>query len=285
MTFKTDELPTKPNDQAISKVPPASGSNHIGSPSARPSSVACGDTPSVPDVDFSMFGPVVVQKRSKIDRLTAAGMQRSWLNVPHVTQFDAADISDLEIYRKGLEAEGEEREIKLTLMPFLLRACAAALKDNPKLNSSLSVDGKNLIYKQYVHIGMAVDTPAGLLVPVIRDIDQKGLWEIAEKITVSAKKARERKLKSEDMQGGCFTVSSLGRIGGTGFTPIVNTPEVGILGVSKTQIQPVWDGEAFSPRKMLPLSLSYDHRVINGGDAGRFLTQIVTLLENYVSTI
>ncbi|MFO7550815.1 MAG: dihydrolipoyllysine-residue acetyltransferase [Haliea sp.] len=234
--------------------------------------------PAVPEVDFSAFGDVEEVPRTKLDKLTAANMHRSWLNVPHVTQFDDADITELEDFRKGLKAEAEQRGTKLTPMPFLLKACAIALRDNPKLNASLSADGENLIYKRYIHIGMAVDTPAGLMVPVIRDVDQKSLWQLAEEVLEMAEKARERKLKPAEMQGGCFTISSLGGIGGNGFSPIVNTPEVGILGVSRASVKPVWDGQAFQPRTLLPLSLSYDHRVINGGDAGRFCTQLVALL-------
>jgi len=163
-------------------------------------------------------------------------------------------------------------------MPFLLKACAVALCDNPKLNSSLAQGGAELVYKQYMHIGMAVDTPAGLVVPVLRDVDKKTIWELAEEVLAMAGKARDRKLMPADMQGGCFTISSLGNIGGTGFTPIVNAPQVGILGVSKAALKPVWDGQAFAPRKLLPLALSYDHRVVNGGDAGRFLSQLVVLM-------
>jgi pyruvate dehydrogenase E2 component (dihydrolipoamide acetyltransferase) len=234
--------------------------------------------PAIPEIDFSKFGPVEVTERSKLDKLTAANMQRSWLNVPHVTQFDDADITELEEFRAGLKAEAERRGTRLTPMPFLLKACAVALRDNPKLNSSLARGGVELVYKQYIHIGMAVDTPAGLVVPVIRDVDKKTIWELAEEVLAMAGKARDRKLMPADMQGGCFTISSLGNIGGTGFTPIVNAPEVGILGVSKAALKPVWDGQAFAPRKLLPLALSYDHRVVNGGDAGRFLSQLVALL-------
>ena len=234
--------------------------------------------PTVPDVDFSAFGAIETVPRTKLDKLTAANMQRSWLNVPHVTQFDDADITDLEAFRKSMKEEAEQRGTRLTPMPFLLKACATALRDNPKFNASVTADGENLVYKHYVHIGMAVDTPVGLMVPVIRDVDRKSIWELAEEVVELAEKARERKLKPAEMQGGCFTISSLGNIGGNGFSPIVNTPEVGILGVSRAAVKPVWDGKAFQPRTLLPLSLSYDHRVINGGDAGRFCTQLVTLL-------
>lgn len=236
--------------------------------------------PPVPEVDFAAFGPVEIEPRSKMAKLTAANMQRNWLNVPHVTQFDNADITDLEAFRADMKAEAEKRGVKLTPLPFMLKACAVALRDNPKFRASLSADSQSLVYKHYIHIGMAVDTPAGLLVPVIRDVDKKTIWELAEEVVDVAGKARDRKLKPAEMQGGCFTISSLGNIGGTGFTPIVNAPEVGILGVSKASIQPVWDGKEFQPRKLLPLALSYDHRVINGGDAGKFFTQLVSLLSD-----
>tara|TARA_R110001599_G_scaffold145321_1_gene327670 strand:- start:127509 stop:129179 length:1671 start_codon:yes stop_codon:yes gene_type:complete len=247
--------------------------------SGKPAAATSGSgIPVIPEVDFAKFGPVEVTKRSRLDRLTAANMQRSWLNVPHVTQFDEADITALEEFRAGLKAEAERRDTRLTPMPFILKACAVALRDNPKFASSLAAEGEQLVYKQYTHIGMAVDTPAGLMVPVIRDVDKKTIWELAEEVLAMAAKARDRKLSPSDMQGGCFTISSLGNIGGTGFTPIVNAPEVGILGVSRATIKPVWDGTAFAPRKMLPLTLSYDHRVINGGDGGRFMSQLVALL-------
>jgi len=234
--------------------------------------------PAIPAVDFAKFGEVEVTERSKLDKLTAMNMQRSWLNVPHVTQFDEADITELEQFRAGLKAEAEQRGTRLTPMPFILKACAVALRDNPKFLSSLANDGEQLVYKRYTHIGMAVDTPAGLVVPVIRDVDRKSIWELAEDVLELATKARDRKLSPGDMQGGCFTISSLGSIGGTGFTPIVNAPEVGILGVSRAAVKPVWDGQAFAPRNMLPLALSYDHRVINGGDGGRFMSRLVALL-------
>lgn len=234
--------------------------------------------PEVPEVDFAKFGEVEVAQRSKLDKLTAGNMHRSWLNVPHVTQYDDADVTGLEEFRASLKGEAEKRGTRVTPLPFLLKACAVALKDNPKFCSSLADAGNSLVYKKYIHIGIAVDTPAGLLVPVIRDVDKKGIWELSEEVLEMADKARERKLTAAQMQGGCFTISSLGAIGGTGFSPIINTPEVGILGVSRTRVAPVWDGEAFVPRKMLPLALSYDHRVVNGVDAGRFLTQFASLL-------
>jgi pyruvate dehydrogenase E2 component (dihydrolipoamide acetyltransferase) len=234
--------------------------------------------PAVPEIDFSAYGPVEVVERSKLDKLTAANMHRSWLNVPHVTQFDTADITELEAFRASLKEEAERRGTKLTPMPFLLKACAVALRDNPKLSSSLVDGGERLALKQYCHLGMAVDTPAGLLVPVIRDVDRKTVWELAAEVLELAGRARERKLTPAEMQGGCFTVSSLGSIGGHGFTPIINTPEVGILGVSRAETRPVWDGDGFVPRTLLPLTLSYDHRVINGADGGRFLTRLAELL-------
>ncbi|MEZ0154824.1 MAG: 2-oxo acid dehydrogenase subunit E2 [Candidatus Reddybacter sp.] len=245
------------------------------------SSVAGGSgIPAVPDTDFSKFGDCEVQAMTKIEKLTAANMHRSWLNVPHVTQFDDADITELESFRKSLKAEGEARRVKLTPVAFILKACAVALAHNPVLNRSIHSDGANYTQKHYLHIGMAVDTPRGLMVPVIRDVDKKSLWELAEEIAVLAAKARDAKLTVNEMQGGCFTVSSLGAMGGQGFTPIVNTPQVAILGVSKAEIKPLWNGSEFVPRKMLPLSLSYDHRVVNGGNAGRYMTELVSLLSD-----
>ena len=236
--------------------------------------------PAVPDTDFSQFGECEVLAMTKIEKLTASNMHRSWLNVPHVTQFDDADITELESFRKSLKAEGETRQVKLTPVAFILKACAVALAHNPVLNRSIHSDGANYTQKHYLHIGMAVDTPRGLMVPVIRDVDKKSLWELAEEIAVLAAKARDGKLTVNEMQGGCFTVSSLGAMGGQGFTPIVNTPQVAILGVSKAQIKPLWNGSEFVPRNMLPLSLSYDHRIVNGGDAGRYMTELVTLLSD-----
>ena len=236
--------------------------------------------PAVPDTDFSKFGDCEVLAMTKIEKLTAANMHRSWLNVPHVTQFDDADITELESFRQSLKAEGEARQVKLTPVAFILKACAVALAHNPVLNRSIHSDGANYTQKNYLHIGMAVDTPRGLMVPVIRDVDKKGLWELAEEIAVLAVKARNAKLTANEMQGGCFTVSSLGAMGGQGFTPIVNTPQVAILGVSKAQIKPLWNGSEFVPRNMLPLSLSYDHRVVNGGDAGQYMTELVALLSD-----
>ncbi|GAB1267277.1 dihydrolipoyllysine-residue acetyltransferase [Aurantivibrio infirmus] len=237
--------------------------------------------PEVPAVDFSQFGDVKKVKLSKIKKLTAANMHRSWLNVPHVTQFDDANISELESYRKKQKGEAEKRGVKLTPIPFILKACALTLRAEPSFNVSIDPDGEHMIEKDYVHIGMAVDTPIGLMVPVIRDVDKKDIWEIAEETLSLATKARDGKLTPREMKGGCFTVSSLGAIGGRGFTPIVNTPEVGILGISKAAIKPEWDGKNFVPSTQLPLCLSYDHRAVNGADAGRFLTHLVGLLADY----
>ena len=236
--------------------------------------------PQVPSVDFAQFGEVETVAMSKIHKLTAANMQRNWLNVPHVTQFDEADITELEAFRKSLKDEGEKRGVRVTPVSFLIKALAASLQANPEFNRSLAGDGENYIQKHYCHIGMAVDTPRGLVVPVIKNANEKGIWDISAEITSLATSARAGKLKPAEMQGGCFTLSSLGAIGGNGFTPIVNSPEVGILGVSKSQIKPLWNGTEFVPRMMLPLALSYDHRVINGGDAGRFMTYLVKLLSD-----
>lgn len=231
--------------------------------------------PKIPAVDFAKFGEIELVKMSKVKKITADNMTRNWLNVPHVTQWDDADITDLEAFRNGLKAEAEKRGSKLTPLPFLLKACAAALRAEKSFNVSLHHDGEHIVQKDYVHIGVAVDTPNGLMVPVIRNVDQKGLWELSDEFAKIVKKARDGKLTPADMQGGCFTISSLGAMGGNGFTPIVNAPEVAILGVSRAQMKPVWNGKEFIPRNMLPLSLSYDHRAINGADAGRFFTFLV----------
>ncbi|MBT6693819.1 MAG: dihydrolipoamide acetyltransferase [Porticoccaceae bacterium] len=236
--------------------------------------------PSTPSIDFSQFGPIDTVKLTKIQKLTASNMHRNWLNVPHVTHFDDADITNLESFRKSLKVEGEVRGVRITPVAFIIKAIAVALDANPVINRSLASDGEHYIQKSYCNIGMAVDTPRGLVVPVIRNANEKGIWEIAADVANFAAKARDGKLKPIDMQGGCFSLSSLGTIGGNGFTPIVNAPEVGILGVSKSQMKPVWNGDAFEPRLMLPLALSYDHRLVNGGDAGRFMTDIVKFLSD-----
>ena len=233
--------------------------------------------PPIPAIDFAQFGEIETVKLSKIQRLTASNMQRNWLNVPHVTHFDDADITELEEFRQSLKREGEKRGIRVTPVAFLIKAIGASLQANPEFNRSLAADGDSYIQKHYINVGMAVDTPRGLVVPVIKDVNEKGIWEISADIAALAGLAREGKLKASDMRGGCFTLSSLGAIGGTGFTPIVNAPESGILGVSKSQMKAVWNGHEFVPRLLLPLCLSYDHRLINGADAGRFMTHLVRL--------
>lgn len=234
--------------------------------------------PGVKLPDFSQFGEVERESMSRMMAATATNMQRSWLNVPHVTQFEDADITDMEDFRKAQKAAGEKKGVKMTPLPFLLKACATALAELPQFNVSLDMERKEVVRKKYIHIGIAVDTPHGLMVPVIKDVDKKGLWELAAESAELAQKARDKQLKPAEMQGACFTITSLGGIGGTAFTPIVNTPEVAILGVSKAAMKPVWDGKAFQPRLMLPLSLSYDHRAVNGADAARFTSLLSQLL-------
>lgn len=247
---------------------------------AAPAAQATGGAgiPQVPDQDFSQFGEIEEKKMGRLMKAGATNLHRSWLNVPHVTQFDEADITELEAFRKSMKAEAEAAGAKLTPLPFMIKAAAHALAKYPQFNVSLKADGETLVHKKYVHIGIAVDTPDGLMVPVIRNADQKSLLELAKESVELAKKAQTKKLKREEMTGGCFTISSLGSIGGTAFTPIVNTPEVAILGVSKAQMKPVWDGAAFQPRLMMPLSLSYDHRAVNGADAARFTAYLAQVL-------
>ena len=232
----------------------------------------------VPEVDFARFGEIEEVAMTRLQQIGALNLHRSWLNVPHVTQFETADMTELEAFRVSQKAVAEKAGVKLTLLPFLLKACAHLLKEMPDFNSSLAPSGKALIRKKYVHLGFAVDTPDGLLVPVIRDVDQKSLLQLSAEAAELADKARNKKLSAEQMQGACFTISSLGHIGGTGFTPIVNAPEVAILGVSRATMQPVWNGTSFEPRLMLPLSLSYDHRVINGAAAAHFTRRLSELL-------
>ncbi len=245
-----------------------------------PTSGAAGGSgiPAVPEVDFSKFGEIEEVPMTRLMQVGAANLHRSWLNVPHVTQFESSDITELEAFRVSQKAVAEKAGVKLTVLPLLLKACAHLLKELPEFNASLAPSGKAVIRKKYVHIGFAVDTPDGLLVPVIKNVDQKSLLQLAAEAAELAEKARTKKLSPDAMQGACFTISSLGHIGGTGFTPIVNAPEVAILGVSKATMQPVWDGKAFQPRLMLPLSLSYDHRVINGAAAARFTKRLSELL-------
>jgi pyruvate dehydrogenase E2 component (dihydrolipoamide acetyltransferase) len=234
--------------------------------------------PPIPPVDFAAFGPVERIPMTKIHKLTAENMTRCWLNVPAVTQFDEADITDLETFRKSMKAEAEKKGMKLTPLPFLIKASAYALAELPQVNASIDPSTDEIVRKGYIHIGIAVDTPDGLMVPVIRDADQKGIWDIAAEASELADKAKNKKLKPAEMQGATFTISSLGSIGGTAFTPIVPSPQAAILGISKASMQPVWDGSAFQPRLMLPLCLSYDHRVINGGDGARFTTILSKVL-------
>ncbi len=235
-------------------------------------------TNSVPDIDFSKFGEIEQVPRSKLQKVTTANMHRNWAAVPHVAQFDEADVTDLEAFQEELKAEAEQKEVKLTFMPFLLKACGKALQKYPQFNVSSHSSGEYIIQKKYTHIGVAVATDAGLLVPVIRDVDQKSIWQLAAEVMELTEKAKNRRLTMEEMQGACFTISSLGAIGGTGFIPIVNAPEVAILGVAKTQMKPVYFEGEFRPRKILPLTLSYDHSVVNGVDGGLFGSYLARLL-------
>jgi len=231
-----------------------------------------GGLPKTPSVDFSKFGEIDVQPLTRIQKISGPRLQASWINLPHVTQHDLADITDMETKRQELKGAAKERGISLTPLAFVIKAVVSALQEYPKVNSSLSDDGKNLVFKKYIHIGFAADTEQGLMVPVIRDADQKDVYELAAELGELSALARDGKLKSDQLQGATFTVSSLGGIGGTAFTPIVNAPEVAILGVSRSSMQPVWNGSEFDPRLMLPLSLSYDHRVVDGAAAVRFTT-------------
>jgi pyruvate dehydrogenase E2 component (dihydrolipoamide acetyltransferase) len=231
-----------------------------------------------PQVDFSKFGEVETRPLSKIKRISGANLARNWAMIPHVTQHDDADVTELEALRVALNKENEKVGIKFTMLGFIIKAVVAALKKYPDFNASLDAGGENLILKKYFHIGFAADTPNGLVVPVLRDADKKGIVAITQETGALAAKAREGKIGPAEMSGGCFSISSLGGIGGTAFTPIVNAPEVAILGVSKSAIKPVWDGKAFAPRLILPLSLSYDHRVIDGASAARFTAYLAQLL-------
>ena len=251
---------------------------HVAQAMSQAASGSGAGLPTIPEPDFARFGQVERVSRSRVERLTADNMVRAWLNIPHVTQFADADVTDLEDFRRALKQEAADKALRLTPLPFIVKACSVALSHHPKLQSSLADGGDSLVFKHYCHIGMAVETPGGLVVPVIRDVDKKTIWQLAEEITALAQRARDKQLKPDDMQGGVFTVSSLGAIGGEGFTPIINAPEVAILGVGCASVQPVWDGDAFQPRTQLPLALSYDHRVVNGGDGGRFLAEVSSLL-------
>ncbi|MEM1230917.1 MAG: dihydrolipoyllysine-residue acetyltransferase [Pseudomonadota bacterium] len=234
--------------------------------------------PPIPPVDFSRYGETELQPLGRTRVVGAQNLHRSWLNIPHVTNHDQADVTELEAFRKSLKGEAERRGAKLTPLAFIIKALTHVLAEFPTFNASLDASGENYVLKHYCHMGMAVDTPGGLVVPVIRDADQLGVWELSAAIIELAEAARDRKLKPAQMSGGSFSVSSLGNIGGTGFTPIINPPEVAILGVGRLDTGPVWNGERFVPRKLLPLSLSYDHRAINGGEAGRFLARLREVL-------
>ena len=234
--------------------------------------------PELPEIDFTKWGEVETEPLSKVQRLTGRNVHRAWITIPHVTQHDAADVTELEEFRKSLAKEAEARGVKLTPIPFLVRAVVAALREFPRFNGSLAAGGESVVVKKYFHVGIAVDTEGGLVVPVIRDADKKGLWELAEEVADLAGRARERKLKADELEGGTFTISSLGGIGGTGFSPIVNWPEVAILGVSRAEWRPVWTDGEFVPRQILPLSLSYDHRVIDGARAVRFTQHLARVL-------
>ena len=246
---------------------------------AGPATAGAG-IPEVPAQDFSKFGPVEVQPLTRIQRLSGPALHRSWLNVPHVTHDDEADITDLDAYRRELDTAAKAEGYRVTLLAFVMKASVSALREFPRFNSSLTPEKDALIYKGYYHLGVAVDTPEGLVVPVIRDVDRKGITELSHELGATSARAREGKLGPADLQGACFTISSLGGIGGTGFTPIVNAPEVAILGLVRSKMAPVWDGSAFVPRLMLPLSLSYDHRVIDGALAARFARYLCGVLED-----
>jgi pyruvate dehydrogenase E2 component (dihydrolipoamide acetyltransferase) len=236
------------------------------------------DLPAWPEVDFAKFGPVEAKPLTRLQKLSGPNLHRNWVSIPHVTQFDEADITDLEAFRKANTAETEKQGFKLTMLAFLIKACVTALRQHPNFNASLERGGESLVVKKYYNIGVAVDTPDGLVVPVVRDADRKGVFDVARELGEISKLAREKKLKPGDMQGGTFSISSLGGIGGTAFTPIINAPEVAILGVSRSVLRPVWNGKEFAPRLMLPLSLSYDHRVIDGAAAARFTSYLASVL-------
>jgi pyruvate dehydrogenase E2 component (dihydrolipoamide acetyltransferase) len=257
----------------------------IKAPAAASAPAAGGALPKIPVIDFAQFGPVELKPLSRVQKISGPRLAASWVNVPHVTQFDEADITDLEATREKLKSKAAERGIKLTPLAFIIRACVRALQHFPQFNASLDPGGENLVIKKYMHIGFAADTPNGLLVPVIRDADRKDIYQIARALSELSEKARNGKLSGPEMQGGCFTVSSLGGIGGTAFTPIVNAPEVAILGVSRSSMKPVWRDNAFVPRMLLPLSISYDHRVIDGALGARFSTYLAATLSEVKSLI
>jgi len=241
--------------------------------------------PAWPEVDFAKFGPVESKPLSRIQKLSGPYLHRNWISIPHVTQFDEADITDLEAFRKSQTVETEKKGFKLTMLAFMIKACVTVLRQFPQFNASLDKSGENLILKKYFHIGVAVDTPGGLVVPVVRDADRKGVFDVAQELADISKLAKDGKLKAGDMQGGTFSISSLGGIGGTYFTPIINAPELAILGVSRSALRPVWNGKEFVPRLILPLSLSYDHRVIDGAVAARFTSELTKVLADIRRTL
>ncbi len=250
--------------------------------SAAPASGSLGfDLPPPPKVNFARYGEIELRPLSRIQKISGAYLHRNWLSIPHVTQNDLADITDMEVYRKANADKAKEQGFKLTPLVFLIKATVAALKEFPIFNASLDEARENLVLKKFFHIGIAVDTPNGLVVPVLRDCDQKDIFQLAAELAELSQKARDGKLKPIEMQGGCFSISSLGGIGGTSFTPIINAPEVAILGVSRSSISPQWNGESFQPRLLLPLSLSYDHRVIDGANAARFARYLAARLEDF----
>jgi pyruvate dehydrogenase E2 component (dihydrolipoyllysine-residue acetyltransferase) len=265
--------------QAFVKGVMSQGAGAPAAPAARGGAMPF-NLPAWPEVDFAKFGPVEIKALSRIQKLSGGNLHRNWVSIPHVTQFDEADITDLESFRKANTAVTEKQGFKLTMLAFLIKACVTALRQYPQFNASLDPKAENLVLKKYYHVGVAVDTPDGLVVPVVRDADRKGVFDLARELSETSKLARDKKLKPGDMQGGTFSISSLGGIGGTAFTPIINAPEVAILGVSRSVMRPVWDGKEFAPRLMLPLSLSYDHRVIDGAAAARFTSYLASVLSD-----
>jgi pyruvate dehydrogenase E2 component (dihydrolipoamide acetyltransferase) len=256
-----------------------SGKAQVAAPAAAGEQGAALGLLPWPKVDFAKFGPIERKPIGRIKKISAANLHRNWVMIPHVTNHDDADITELEAFRLQTNKENEKAGIKVTMLAFLIKACVSALKKFPEFNASM--DGEELVFKQYYHIGFAADTPNGLMVPVIKDADKKGVIQISQETAELAKKARDGKLSPAEMSGACFTISSLGGIGGRYFTPIINAPEVGILGVCKSQTEPVWDGKQFVPRLMLPLSLSWDHRVIDGALAARFNVYLATILADF----
>ncbi len=254
--------------------------NFVKQSLAKPASGSGLQVAEMPVIDFAKYGVIESKPLSRIKKISGANLHRNWLAIPHVTQFEEADISELEAFRKELGAEYAKQDIKISPLAFILKACAITLKHFPDFNASLDASGENLILKKYIHIGVAVDTPEGLVVPVIRDVDQKGIVQLAKELSEVSQRAREKKISAAEMQGGCFTISSLGGIGGTSFVPIINAPEVAILGVSRSAMKPVWKDGEFVPRLMLPLSLSYDHRVIDGAAGARFTTYLAHVLSD-----